>query len=86
MANESLQTCALDKDHREEIVLMLLDAIAAKSELDRTIQNIKDAAKSGYPAKFLTAECIMPRSVDLDIFQAADMVQILGMLPDAERV
>jgi len=86
MATESVQTYALEQGNLESISMMLLDAIKAKSELDTVRQNIEDAAKHGITAKQLVLAGMLPREVDLDITETAEMLQLLSMLPLAVRL
>ena len=83
MATESLQNYALHQEQLKTLNMMLLDAIKAKSELDLVRQNIEDAAKNGITAKQLVLAGMLPREVDLDITETAEMLQLLSMLPRA---
>ena len=75
----------LSAESAATIRMLLLDAIQARVELDRAEKNIRDAAAHGWPASHLMADCIKPRPVELDCYQAADMAQLMDALEVARR-
>lgn len=91
MAMQSLTNQAADqlvlisRSDASAIRDMLLDAIKAKNELDLIRENIEAAARGGLPAKYLVDGNMVPRPVDLDISEAADMALAMGSLPAAQE-
>lgn len=79
MASESVQGRDLSIGQAHEICDMLLDAIKAKHELDLVRRNIESAARENMTAKSLVELNMLPKAVDLDVCDAAEMVQIIMM-------
>lgn len=71
----------IDADEVRRVRHMLLDAIKAASELETLRKNIIQAAEGNLPASVIVKAGMLPRLVDVDIADTADMVMILEMLP-----
>ncbi len=72
----------LDEMHIEPLRRHLIDAIQAQTELDRITAAIKGAAEAGWPASYLTSEALSPRSVEMDVYETAEMVHLLDVLEE----
>lgn len=86
MATESVADevkYVLEAEVAKRIQWMLLDGIQAKNALDVLTKNIEDAADHGYTAKTLLA--VKPDPIDLCIGEAAEMVQLLSVLPTGKE-
>lgn len=76
---ESTDNFVISGDDVRRLQWMLSDAIKAKAELMTLRKNIEDtAAREWSGASLLT---LLPRTVDLDIYEAAQMQQLLCVLP-----
>lgn len=84
MASESVQGGVLSIGQAREICDMLLDAIKAKHELDLVRGNIEAAAREKMTAKSLVELDMLPKAVDLDVCDAAEMVQIMMQIANPE--
>lgn len=81
MASESVATpqLILGDETLGRIKDALSWAIMAKHELDEVTLCIKQAAASGWPAAALVEAEMLPRPVDLDLYEAAELVMLVGM-------
>lgn len=72
----------LEERHIAKLRRHLIDAIQAQTELDRITAAIKGAAEAGWPASHLTSNALAPRSVEMDVYEAADLVHLLDVLEE----
>lgn len=86
MATESVTKYVLDADEAKDLQWLLTGAIMAKMELEGLKENVRSAAAAGLPATYLTSEPFKARPDDLDVYQAASMVQVLSVLPVVKEV
>lgn len=65
-----------------ELRMWLQDGIKAHAELQRVAKNIQEAAAADWPARLLAADALAPRPVDMDVYQAIEMLSLLDVLEE----
>ncbi len=70
---------AIDAEDIQSLQTLLLEAIKAKTELDLLKRNVEHGAAAEMRAAALLG--FLPRDVDLNITEAAEMIQVLGLAP-----
>ena len=65
-----------------ELRMWLQDGIKAHAELQRVSRNIQEAAAADWPARHLAADVFAPRPVDMDVYQAVEMLSLLDVLEE----
>src|SRR5690606_22444616 len=65
-----------------DLRMWLQDGIKAHAELQRVTKNIHDAAAADWPARHLAGAALAPRPVDMDVYQAVEMLSLLDVLEE----
>lgn len=66
-------------EHLGKIRDTMVWAIMAKAELEAVTLRIEDAARHGLPAKSLVDLELLPRPIDLDTYDTAELILLLDM-------